>query len=845
MNTYVCLRCSRKLLRWNCQRRSSAFVSPGQLVRRNNYSRATLRDTLLPGESAVAGCLNRNRALTFAQEAQKKQNPKIVDQFLETLFASNRQEEQVVQKSRSSRSPNVPSAKTALKEKSAIERSMKDRFRGLENKMLRRTVSLKEIWNDCEGLLGESEWIFKESGIRSDDTALVDNSNISAETQASSHIFHSILIAICQEQRLVINGRIITPADVIKLYLKHGVMMKIWWSEVVFHQLGHLLRLSYQSADGAMGSIAKHRRRILSFEILDVWAVYMEKHGLKSSKPPQDTRVAAEMTTKYLDVTRQTTAPHFMRLFNSLGRMQTEEIRPIATRSLQNAGVSSEIIEKALEGLGNCDSRSSSKLDWSETGQPARFQELTQAVARSDTESALHLWRRFKADLHAVKSVGKLDQIERFYVRFLESFWALRRQEQAIEVWNHMLNSGRVPNQKHWNVMLVGCIKAQDVRSLRSIWTNMLGSGMKPDAANWLAYIQGLLECRQCEEGLHALEKLGQLWALTSPNIAANKMMENKTEQRNDDSVLRPNTKVINAALSALIHIKRRDLIPRVLAWAKSHEIPSDIYTFNILLRPLARDFSRDAILAHLQQMDNANCTPDTATFTIILNGLVSNPTFRTLPPQAQEDTVTSILAEMDRRSIVPSWHTYATLLDGLLVPGSSIRPPSSHDVTPNIPAARTILAHMAARNIRPSPHIYTILITHYFTRRPSPDLPAISALWSSISLSGQAHRLDNIFFDRIIEGYADHNKIAEAWKFLKMMPEQGKSPGWRALSRVLRALVGAEEWELCRVLVEDVETEGGLLRCGQGKVGARERAEFWELVDELRGSGLCWGNEG
>ena len=600
MNTHVCLRCSRQFLRWSCQRRSSAFVSPGQLVGRDNDNRTTPEDFPSPTESAEAGSSNRKNALGFAQKVQEERNPKGNDQVLETLFASNREEEQVVPRLRFSRSPNVQSVKSASKAQSAIERPIKDRFRELEDKLRRGIVSLKDIWRDCESLLGERRRIRKEFIIKSDDTALVDCSNDSVEKQASTHIFHSVLTAICQEQRLVIEERVIAPADVIKVYLKYGVMMRIWWSDVVFYQLGHVLRLSYQSTDAYMGRLAKQRTRILLGEILDVWAVYMEPHRLNSPIAPQVTRVAAEMTTECLNVSGMRIPPSIMSLFRQFGRMQTQEIRPIATQSLQNAGVSSEIIEKALDGLEKCDSPSSSELDWSETGRPPRFQELTQALVRSDTESALNLWRQFKADLDAFKSVDKSNQIERFYVRFLESFWALRRQEHAIEVWNHMLNSGRVPNQKHWNVMLTGCIKAQDVRSLQSIWTNLLGSGTKPDAANWSAYIQGLLECRQCEEGLHALENLGRIWTLTSPNIAANKMMETKAEQRKDDSVLRPNTKVINTALSALIHIKRRDLIPRVLAWAQSHKIPSDIYTFNILQRPLARNFARDAIQAHL-----------------------------------------------------------------------------------------------------------------------------------------------------------------------------------------------------------------------------------------------------
>lgn len=893
---YVCLRCSHQLLRWYCQRRRSTFVSLGQLVGRDDDSGTTPQQSLLPnGEPAATGLPRREKRLTFAQKYQEQRKPQGVDKVLETLFGSNREDEQVTKRSRYSRTPKAHPIKTAAIERSVI---IKDRLRELHNKLLRGTAPLGYIWADCKSLLGESNWTSKDAMITNGDEMLFDYSNTSFDTSANLDTFHDVLVAICQKQRLVIDGRDFTPAAAIRTYEKHGVM-RHWWHHVLWRQLGHVLWLRYESTDEPLGAAADKRIHILLGEILEVWIVYLERHGLQRSmisatlsgasntvhdkastsagfsssfpkqlqrKLPDDTTVAAAMTLQCLEAAGMRAPLQIMSLFRRFGSA-LERNRSIATKGLLDAGVSSEITEKALEGWDSqsppeLDDRLESTekpkesrlfedpmgashkahdLDWSEHGRRARLAEIEQASTRSDTEFAMNLWRQYKAYLEAEKSKDKSDSTDRLYAGFLRSFWALRRYDHAIEVWNHMLDSGHPPSQKHWNAMLTGCVRAQDVESLDSIWTNMLRSGMPPNTDTWTTYIHGLIECHRWKEGLNALEQLGRIWKsappLTFPDTTADKTTGIDTEKPKDDSSLRPNINPINAALSALIHIKKRSLIPRVLAWAQSHHVPLETYTFNILLRPLVRYGSQDSIQAQLQEMADAKCTPDVATFSIILNGLVSNPTstFHTLPPEAQESTITSMLADMERQGIVPNAFIYGTLLDGLLTPGSRAL---SHYHTSNVPAARTILAHMAARSIRPSPHIYTILITHYFARHPLPDLPAVSSLWSSIRHSGQTHKLDNIFFDCLIEGYADNNEIEESLRFLKMVPEQGKSPGWRALIRVLRALVRGKEWGRCGELVDDVKREGGLLRCGQGRVGEVEKTEFWELVDGLRASG-------
>ena len=486
--------------------------------------------------------------------------------------------------------------------------------------------------------------------------------------------------------------------------------------------------------------------------------------------------------------------------------------------------------------------------DWGEKALRTNIAMIEGASKRSDTKSVLTLWHQFQAHLEADKSMDKADSIDQLYVRFIRAFGVLRRNEHAIEVWNHRIKSGHPPSQQHWSAMLNSCVRAKDVKSLREIWTNMLRAGVLPDIHTWTTYIHGLIDGNEWEEGLNALEHLGRIWKsappLDSPHNAAERMtgitptsQHQSTEELKDDTVLLPTAAPINAALSAIIHINKPALLPRVIAWAKSHDVPLSTSTFNILLQPLVRRGSQASIEAHFREMAEANCTPDVFTFGIILKGLVSNTksSFHALPPEAQESTLTSILADMERHGIEPNALTYSTILDGLLTPRTK---EPSHGFEPNVPAASTILAHMAARNVYPSPHIYTILIKYYFTCRPAPDLPAVSSLWSSIRHSGQTRKLDPIFFDRLIEGYADNDELELALNFLRMLPDQGKSPGWYALNRLLKALVRAGEWSLIQELVEDIERERGLLRHGRGRGLEIYRTEFWELVDVLRQRG-------
>lgn len=353
--------------------------------------------------------------------------------------------------------------------------------------------------------------------------------------------------------------------------------------------------------------------------------------------------------------------------------------------------------------------------------------------------------------------------------------------------------------------MLTGSTAARDITSLREIWNNMLSAGIKPDMSTWSAWIHGLMACKDWRQGLQALEDLGKIW---------------KSEQTSEDRLL-PSTEPVRAALNGLAVSNNINLADTVLSWAKAHSLPLDTQTYNIILRPAVRSNNEDKVQSILEEMTTNACHPDIATFTIMLNGLLSNRAnaFHSQSPSQQQSAVLSLLQDVERQGLKANKYTYTTILDGLL-------DPKVH----NIPAAQAVLQHMAQNHIRASPHVYTILITHYFSLTP-PDLPAIDSLLLRTKL--EKTPLDPVFYDRVIEHYAAIGETEKMLLMLRRMPDEGKSPGWLALLACLRALVQAGEWESVADLVRDVERQDGVLRHGSGLW--RGKDDFWALVEEVK----------
>ena len=873
---HVCFNCSRQLLRFNKQLRTSSFVSLGKIITREDGSKEQAQDEpVVKSKAATLKTSHRKKRLSFAQQYQEQRKPTGVDKVLETLFSSTRAPENVGQVSRYSRTP-----KDQKYEDAANDRIFERRLFELHNQLKRGTSRIEYIWASCLQLLGERNW-----------TSSSDPSS-NEKRKVCFIVFRDILLALCSKQRITVHDTVVTPSYVIGLYRKHGVM-KAWWHRVIWAQLGQMVRLKYANADAKVTDDAKANILLVLQDLLEVWSIFVERYEMSSSvvtiKGDAENSAAAKdrrlgegtsprgavdeilnllpklpfnvqtsslaagaiLTLDALNVEDVHCSPllgDFFRKIQQAGSLKLS----VARAQLSKEGIALEIIQKALmkwdrspedpesrpplarDTLG--EREPTTALDWSQSSIQSRVDDIEGALNREKAKDAIHLWENYLQYLKRDENNDKATS-DRIFASFLRVFWAIPVQDRAIEVWNYMVESGRTLNKLHWTAMLLGCVRARDAKSLQEIWEHMSRSNLEPDNHLWTTYIHGLIKNYRLREGFQALESLGRVWkhqsALENPD----------TSDQQSTDMLTPTIAPVRAALSALIEINKPELTPTVIAWAESQKLRLDTSTFNILLNPLVRTGTQAQIQSHLAQMASHNCAPDVVTFTIILNGIIANKdsAFHAQPSNAQESVITSILKDMEDKGLQPNPQTYSTLLVGLL--GNENAPETFTGTnTGNIPAARAILAYMQKRDLVPTPHHYTILISHYFTCIP-PDLPAINSLWSSIRHSKQTRYLDTLFFNRMIERYADLDEIERALQFLRIVPQEGKSPGWSALHRVLAALERAGEWDLCRELISDVEdTKDGLLKHGQGYLQGKR--EFYQLVDDLRARGVTMGGE-
>ncbi|KAH0566048.1 hypothetical protein GP486_000541 [Trichoglossum hirsutum] len=465
---------------------------------------------------------------------------------------------------------------------------------------------------------------------------------------------------------------------------------------------------------------------------------------------------------------------------------------------------------------------------WYSDGRDA----LSDAKGLSGGAEGLRHAGKSQSPVEGAQSEARLKMSVNLYNRFILVFMALKQHDRAVDVWNDMVMTGQQPTVESWHAFIDGCRKARDAKGIENVWRRMLAAGVRPDAWCWTSRIHGLIDSGKWEQGIDALQQMGTIWLEAAKSRKRRKRRGEKSIDGTEISVMgdvgdsiKPNTATINATISALLRQRRVDAAERVLRWASSLGIPSDVITFNTLLRPMIKSGSISEAMTLVREMESLGVKPDVATFTIIIDGLFQDPTDPILPtPKAGRDTpitaITDILAQMEAVGIPANVRSYGTLIDGLL---------GAHK---NLPATRAILAHMASRGIKPSTHIYTMLLMHYFSQTP-PDLPAIEALWRCVCLDS-ACVPDLIFYERMIEGYAHVGDTMKMMYFLNRLPREGKGPSWYVLGKVVGTLVEKENWEGVAMVVSDVLEGKGVAEGGIN--GWNGKDEFWDLVNGVEG---------
>ncbi|KAI4731476.1 hypothetical protein E4T49_00442 [Aureobasidium sp. EXF-10728] len=405
----------------------------------------------------------------------------------------------------------------------------------------------------------------------------------------------------------------------------------------------------------------------------------------------------------------------------------------------------------------------------------------------------------------------------RLYEAFLHGFFQLRRPQAGLQVWNSMLQSGFEPTVRTWNVLMKGCHYSRDTQIMESMWQRMRDSGIQPDVVSWSTRVYGHFRVGSLRDGMAALEEMGMEW-ITAQNRRGSKSTVSE--------VPKPNTAILNSAIAALRGGKASQ-IPRVLAWSRSFDIEPDVVTYNALLAvSLSAGQATDAAKI-LQRMAASNIQPNSSTFTILVDSMLSTTLHGDMTQDEQKDEVMNLISAVEGGGMTVDVQGYALLIDRML---------KDHN---NLKAARSVLAHMTARKVACTPHIYTILMTHYFDANP-PELLAADALWNDIQNSRE-HTMDVIFYDRMVEGFSRHGDVGRTMAFLNRMSKEGKRPGWLAMIAVVQCLARNHEWDRVGQIVMDCHKQEGLLSVGlRGKKGQKD---FWEYVGRLAENEL-YGSE-
>lgn len=375
-------------------------------------------------------------------------------------------------------------------------------------------------------------------------------------------------------------------------------------------------------------------------------------------------------------------------------------------------------------------------------------------------------------DASRTRRLAELQRQPHVFNMFIKVFMALNSPDNAIEVWNFLIQVGLKPSLMTWNDMLVGCKEARNVSALRLVWQRLVASRTQLDVAIWTTRISGLMNCEDPRGAIEALEEMARLW--------------DQAKLQGNAHAVEPTIQPVNAALQGLIRLNNIGATKQLLSWARGQGIRPDTFTFNLLLRPAVLSGHSDEVDAIFKSMKALGVEADAATFTIILDATLANLQEE---PEKQEEFVADIFHTMEKVGLNINHQTYGKIIYHLLRSGDHAQA-----------CIKYVLEHLFKQGLELSPHIYTMLVEHYFSRH---DLDAVDSLL-------QRHRIldfddmDRIFYDRLIKGYALVGEVDTAFSIYQKLSTAGVHVNLGSLYEVLIALIDAARLEDAKTLVHD-----------------------------------------
>ncbi|RKF56275.1 Pentatricopeptide repeat-containing protein [Golovinomyces cichoracearum] len=398
---------------------------------------------------------------------------------------------------------------------------------------------------------------------------------------------------------------------------------------------------------------------------------------------------------------------------------------------------------------------------------------------------------------------------------FISAYMKLQRPATAIALWDQMVEKGLDPTLKTWNIMMLGCKAVNDWRSSEKIWKMILHIGLIPDTVNWSSRIHVLMDSKEIDMGIKALDEMGQQWIENASKKYPNLKTDELLLKEDVESVAKPDISCVNIAVAGLLGQGKRSMANKIVEWSRKFGIKPDTTTYNTFLRFFIRNGKNKEAMSLLGRMGKAEVEADVATFTIILDQVLRFP--GQYSPEELKERVEGIFFDMEKANIRPNLHVYGRIIHQLV-----------RDLDrDNTPAVEAVLKRMRNQGIQPSVHVYTSLIEFYLLQTP----PSLEVARLVIDKATKIIGLDRVFWDRTIECYAQIGEIKIALNLIGELSTEKTRVGWSALRCVLNALYAQKEWNLARSFVRDIQKSAS---SHDYRTGTQGEVMFWQLAARL-----------
>jgi hypothetical protein len=458
------------------------------------------------------------------------------------------------------------------------------------------------------------------------------------------------------------------------------------------------------------------------------------------------------------------------------------------------------------------------------------------------------LWNEACSEYTSEGAPSRLQMPEVLFELFLRAAFKLRQFEMVTEVFETMIATyGKITRTMTWNTLLQMLQQKRDDAGMDRAWQAMIMNGAKPNSISWAIRIHAIISAKRVADGLAMLEEMDRTWQDAAmklkgldnrkarPNLTSDNTLALRSQVEDTPGAPRVDTNVINVTLSALIRTRkmprRRHGIPppppqddptihRVLEWAASRGIQPNVTTYNLFIGDALHHGNGQEVSNVLQTMEERNIQPDSYTLSHLLNARFRSSSTQVGSEEEMATSVTGLLSDFQNLGLHLNAHHYSILVDGLL---------RRHN---NPKAARAVLAYMRANGMQPTPYIYTMLATYYFSQNP-PAVDAVAALCQDMRRMDDMLNVSSHFFGRVIEGYARINDLGNMMAMFNQMAKDNRPPTWLLLQVVIRKFVEIDERATAESIFEDVCARRGPMR--HGIYGSRQqRKMFWQQMSEL-----------